>query len=55
MADGIWDTTLAGDHRQTKRLKVPLAKTKCGRDTFILWQVDIAMTEGFTRQVITGW
>ena len=55
MADGIWDTTLAGDDRQRSRLKVPLAKTKCGRDTFILWQVDIAMADGVTQQVITGW
>lgn len=55
MADGIWDTTLAGDHRQRNRLKVPLAKTKCGRDTFILWQVDVAMADGVTQQLITGW
>ena len=54
MADGIWDTTLAGDHRQRNRLKVPLAKTKCGRDTFILWQVDVAVTDGIMQQVITG-
>ena len=55
MADGIWDTTLAGDERQRSRLKVPLAKTKCGRDIYILWQVDVAMADGVTQQVITGW
>lgn len=55
MADGIWNTTLAGDDRQRSRLKVPLAKTKCGRDTFILWQVDVALADGVTQQVITGW
>ena len=54
MANGIWDTTRAGDERQMKRLKVPLAKTKCGRDRFILWQVDVAMADGVTQQVITG-
>ena len=55
MANGIWDTTLAGNHRQRNRLKVPLANTKCGRNTFILWQVDVAMADGVARQVITGW
>ena len=55
MADGVWDTTLAGDHRQRNRLKVPLANTKCGRNTFILWQVDVAMADGVEQQVITGW
>ena len=55
MANGIWDKSLAGDHRQRNRLKVPLANTKCGRDTFILWQVDVAMTDGVAQQVITGW
>ena len=55
MAEGIWDTTLAGDHRQRNRLKVPLANTKCGRNTFILWQVDVAMADSVARQVITGW
>ena len=55
MANGIWDTTRAGDERQMKHLKVPLAKTKCGRDRFILWQVDVTMADGVTQQVITGW
>ncbi len=55
MADGVWDTTLAGDHRQRNRLKVPLANTKCGRNTFILWQVDVAMADGVAQQFITGW
>ena len=55
MANGIWDKSLAGDHRQRNRLKVPLANTKCGRDTFILWQVDVAMPDGVAQQVITGW
>lgn len=55
MADGIWDTTRAGDERQMNHLKVPLAKTKCGRDRFILWQVDVAMADGVTQQAITGW
>ena len=55
MAEGIWVTTLAGDHRQRNRLKVPLANTKCGRNTFILWQVDVAMADGVAQQVITGW
>ena len=55
MANGIWDTTRAGDERQMNHLKVPLAKTKCGRDRFILWQVDVAMTDGVTQQAITGW
>ena len=54
MANGIWDTTRAGDERQMNHLKVPLAKTKCGRDRFILWQVDVAMADGVTQQVITG-
>ena len=54
MADGTWDTTLAGDHRQRNRLKVPLAKTKCGRNTFILWQVDVAKADGVAQQFITG-
>ena len=55
MANGIWDTTRAGDERQMTHLKVPLAKTKCGRDRFILWQVDVAMADGATQQAITGW
>ena len=54
MADGTWDTTLAGGHRQRNRLKVPLAKTKCGRNTFILWQVDVAKADGVAQQFITG-
>ena len=55
MANGVWDTSLAGDHGQRNRLKVPLANTKCGRNTFILWQVDVAMADGVAQQVITGW
>lgn len=43
--------TLAGSKRERKGLKVPLAKTSCGQDTFILWQVDVDETEA-SRQLI---
>ena len=55
MADGIWNIKRAGDQRQRNRLKVPLANTKCGRNMFILWQVDVATADGIEQQVITGW
>ena len=46
IASGCWDPKdqpLAGSKHQRKCLKVPVAKTECGQNQFILWQIAIGM------------
>lgn len=46
---------LAGSKKQRKSLRIPLASTRCGKDSFFLWQIDIAIDEtGLPQQVIKG-
>ena len=54
MASGVWDFKLAGTEAQRHRLKIPLVSTPCGRDSYILWQVDIGTVGGVMQQVIKG-
>lgn len=59
LASGCWDPKdqlLAGTKHQRKSLKVPVAQTECGQNTFILWQIATGMdveTE-VPQQEITG-
>ena len=57
MASGNWKTSLPGSSDQRRRLKVPLAKTKCGKDLSILWQVDIGVAgdRELLQHVIVVW
>ena len=46
IASGRWEPkshALAGSRSQMKSLKVPVAKTLCGRNQFILWQIAIGV------------
>ena len=54
IASGCAKTKLAGTTAQRARLKVPLALTKCGRGTSILWQVDIGTDDAVVQQLIKG-
>ena len=57
LASGSWKSNRAGSANQRGRLKVPLAKTKCGQSTFILWQVGIGFAEnaGLSQQILLVW
>lgn len=56
LASGEWKLHLAGSEKQRNLLRVPLAYTKCGLHTFILWQVDVGIVDetGVPHQVIKG-
>lgn len=57
LADGEWRSSqLAGSDKQRKRLRVPLACTKCTKRAFILWQVDVYIADdtGELLQKIIG-
>ena len=45
LASGAWTYSLAGTEQQNKRLRVPLAATRCTAAIWILWQVDVALDE----------
>ena len=57
LASGSWRLQRAGSEDQRKKLRIPLAITKCGKGPSLLWQVDIASAEGrqTRQQVIKVW
>ena len=57
LACGSWSVKLAGTNAQKEALKIPLAKTKCGKWLSLLWQVDAESIEGgrVLQQVIKVW
>ncbi|OCL09185.1 hypothetical protein AOQ84DRAFT_221144 [Glonium stellatum] len=57
LASGCWDWNLAGSEPQRKRMKLPLAWTKCGQKLSILWQVDVGFDEETEaeQQVVKVW
>ena len=46
-----------GSEEQQKRLRVVLFETKCGKDLFILWQIDVGDDSevGMLRQEVKVW
>ncbi|KAL9130021.1 MAG: hypothetical protein Q9175_007131 [Cornicularia normoerica] len=57
LASGCWKSSLAATGDQKERVKVKVAKTKCGQDISILWQVytGIAGDMELPQQVIVVW
>lgn len=57
LASGCCKSSLAGSDAERKPLKVPLAKTKCGQNCFILWQVSVGIAGDLEvpQQVIVVW
>ena len=48
---------LAGTQEQRSRLRIPLTTTKCGKDIYILWQIDIGVAgdTGMLQQEVKVW
>ena len=57
LASGNWRSSLPGSKDQRRCLKVPLAKTRCEKESSILWQVDIGIAgdQGLLQQVVVVW
>ena len=57
LASGNWRSSLPGSDNQRRHLKVPLAKSRCGKGSSILWQVDIGIAgdRGLLQQVVVVW
>ena len=59
IASGRWNPEsqpYAASKFQKKRLRVPIAKTHCGQNQFILWQISVGIDEetGSPQQDIKG-
>lgn len=48
---------LTGSPEQRRRLRIPLTTTECGKDRYILWQIDVGVAEGtgLLRQEVKVW
>ncbi|KAM0804322.1 P-loop containing nucleoside triphosphate hydrolase protein [Usnea florida] len=60
IASGRWNPAsqpYAANKSQKKRLRVPIAKTYCGQNQFILWQISVGIDEEteLPQQDITVW
>ena len=48
ISSGCWNPEsqpLAGKRYQRRSLKVPIAQTLCGKNQWILWQIEVGMDE----------
>ena len=45
LASGSWSYHLTGTEQQRKKLRIPLATTRCNLQTSMLWQVDVGLDE----------
>ena len=45
LASGSWSCHIAGTEQQRKKLRVPLATTRCNSQILILWQIDVALDD----------
>ena len=43
LALGLWSSHRTGTEQQKKRLRIPLATTRCSPQVWILWQVNVAL------------
>ena len=57
LASGNWRSSLPGSNDQRRRLRVPLAKTRCEKGAWILWQVDIGIAgdRELLQQIVVVW
>ncbi|KAI9731582.1 MAG: hypothetical protein M1834_004702 [Cirrosporium novae-zelandiae] len=57
LASGCWTWDLVGSEAQRKSIRVPLARTRCGKKLWILWQVDVGFDGdvGIEKQVVKVW
>ena len=57
LASGSWSCNLAGTEQQRKKLRVPLATTRCNSQVLILWQIDVALddTTQTESQLVKVW
>ena len=57
LALGSWSSNLAGTEQQKKKLRIPLATTRCNPQVWIVWQVDVALddTTESESQLVKVW
>jgi hypothetical protein len=57
LASGSWSCHVAGTEQQRKKLRVPLATTRCNSQFLVLWQIDVALddTTQTESQLVKVW